>query len=60
MKQMSAGLILRVENTLAGDGSDLVAQLKFESLDDFEPVRVVEQVAPLSKLLEIRNQLHTL
>jgi len=56
MKQMTPGLNLRVENTLAGDGSDLDIQLNFQSMADFEPARVVAQVAPLSKLLEIRNQ----
>ena len=30
--------------------------LKFESLDDFSPDRVAEQVEPLRKLLELRRQ----
>jgi type VI secretion system protein ImpB len=35
-------------------------QLKFKSLEDFEPARVVEQVEPLRKLLETRNKLKDL
>jgi len=60
MRQMTPGLSIRVENTLAGDGSELGVQLKFESMDDFEPSRVVEQVEPLKKLMETRNQLRDL
>ncbi len=60
MRQMTPGLSMRVENTLAGDGSELGVQLKFESMDDFEPSRVVEQVEPLKKLMETRNQLRDL
>ena len=51
---------MRVENTLAGDGSELGVQLKFESMDDFEPARVANQVEPLKKLVETRNQLRDL
>jgi type VI secretion system protein ImpB len=60
MRQMTPGLNMRVENTLAGDGSELGVQLKFESMEDFEPARVVEQVEPLRKLMETRNQLRDL
>jgi type VI secretion system protein ImpB len=57
MARMTPGANLRVENTLKGDGSELPVQLKFDSMDDFEPGRVVEQVEPLRKLLETRNKL---
>lgn len=60
LKQMTPGLNLRVENTLAGDGSELGVQLKFESMEDFEPARVANQVEPLKKLVETRNQLRDL
>lgn len=60
LRQMTPGLNLRVENTLAGDGSELGVQLKFESMDDFEPARVANQVEPLKKLVETRNQLRDL
>jgi type VI secretion system protein ImpB len=60
MARMTPGLNLRVENTLKGDGSEMAVQLKFQSMDDFEPARIVEQVEPLRKLLETRNKLRDL
>lgn len=60
MRQMTPGLNMRVENTLAGDGSELGVQLKFESMEDFEPAQIVQQVEPLKKLMETRNQLRDL
>jgi len=60
MAAMTPGANLRVENTLAGDGSEMAVSLRFNSMDDFEPARVVEQVEPLRKLLETRNKLRDL
>jgi len=60
MARMTPGLNLKVENTLAGDGSQMPVQLKFNSMDDFEPGRVVNQVEPLKKLLETRDKLRDL
>ncbi len=60
MKRMKPGVNMRVENTLQGDGSEMAVQLKFESIEDFEPARVVEQVEPLRKLLDTRNKLRDL
>ncbi len=60
MTKMTPGLKLKVENTLKGDGSQMGAELKFNSLEDFEPAQVVEQVEPLRKLLESRNKLRDL
>jgi type VI secretion system protein ImpB len=57
---MTPGLEFRAENTLAGDGSEMAVKLKFSSMEDFEPSRVVEQVEPLRKLLETRNRLRDL
>ncbi len=57
---MTPGLNMRVENTLKGDGSEMAVQLKFHSMDDFEPANVVKQVEPLRKLLETRNKLRDL
>src|SRR5215471_5036347 len=52
MSKMTPGLNLKVDNTLAGDGSQMGVQLKFRSMDDFEPGQIVQQVEPLRKLLE--------
>jgi type VI secretion system protein ImpB len=60
MRQMTPGLNLRVENTLKGDGSEMAVQLKFASMDDFDPARVAAQVEPLKKLLETRDKLRDL
>jgi type VI secretion system protein ImpB len=49
-----------VENTLQGDGSEMGVELKFNSIADFEPARVAEQVEPLRKLMETRNKLRDL
>jgi type VI secretion system protein ImpB len=50
----------RVDNKLAGDESQLSVELNFKSMDDFSPEQVVQQVEPLRKLLEIRQQLSDL
>jgi type VI secretion system protein ImpB len=60
MKRMTPGLNIRVENTLKGDNSEMSLQLKFNSLDDFEPSAVARQVEPLKKLLETRDKLRDL
>ncbi len=60
MTRMTPGLNLRVENTLKGDNSELAVQLKFNSMDDFEPANVAKQVEPLRKLLETRDKLRDL
>ncbi len=60
MARMTPGLKMRVENTLANDGSEMAVDLKFNSMDDFEPGRIVQQVEPLSKLLETRDKLRDL
>lgn len=60
MSKIAPTLNVRVENTLAGDGSEMALALKFNELEDFSPGRVVEQVPALQKLLEARNKLRDL
>jgi len=60
MQRMTPGLNLRVENTIADDGTEMAVQLKFDSLDDFDPTNVAKQVEPLRKLLETRDKLRDL
>ena len=60
MKRMTPGVEMRVPNTLADDGSELAVKLKFSSIEDFEPAKIVEQVEPLRKLLDTRNRLREL
>lgn len=60
LARMTPGLNLKVENTLRDDGSEMSVQLKFSSMDDFEPAKVVNQVEPLRKLLDTRDKLRDL
>jgi type VI secretion system protein ImpB len=60
MAKMTPGLNLKVDNTLKGDGSQMAVDLKFRSIEDFEPGKVVDQVEPLRKLLDTRNKLRDL
>jgi type VI secretion system protein ImpB len=60
MARMTPGVKMKVDNTLADDGSQLSVDLAFKSMQDFEPGRIVQQVEPLRKLMETRNQLRDL
>jgi type VI secretion system protein ImpB len=60
MQRMTPGAEFKVDNTLAGDDSQMAVSLKFNSMDDFEPAAVVEQVEPLRRLLAVRNKLRDL
>jgi type VI secretion system protein ImpB len=60
MARMTPGLNIRVANKLADDGSEMAVQLKFNSIEDFEPARIAEQVPALKALLETRNKLRDL
>ena len=42
------------------DGSDIQVNLKFESMEDFEPGSIVQQVPALKALLDARNELRDL
>ena len=53
-------LTLKVDNKLTGDDSKLGVELRFKSIDDFHPERVVEQVEPLRKLVQARTSLSEL
>jgi len=60
MARMTPGVNLKVENTLADDGSEMAVDLKFNSMEDFQPEKIVEQVEPLKKLQDTRDQLRDL
>ncbi|MFN2564008.1 MAG: type VI secretion system contractile sheath small subunit [Gemmatimonadaceae bacterium] len=57
LKSAQPRLQFTTENKLNPDGSKIAVELKFESLDDFSPDRVAEQVKPLRELLELRTKL---
>jgi len=60
MRGMKPRLAYRVDNKLSDDNTQMAVELKFNSLEDFEPEQVVRQVEPLRKLLETRLQLQAL
>lgn len=60
MRGMKPRLAYRVDNKLSDDNTQIGVELKFNSLEDFEPEQVVRQVEPLRKLLETRLQLQAL
>lgn len=51
---------MKVENTLAKDGTEMSVSLDFKSMEDFEPQKIVEKVEPLKKLMDTRNKLRDL
>lgn len=58
LKGMKPRLTYAVDNKLEPDSEDKIGvELKFESFEDFTPERVAEQVDPLKKLMEKRQDL---
>ena len=57
---MKPRLAYTVENKMQDDGSKVGVELKFNSMDDFHPDSVVQQVEPLRKLVEARKKLSDL
>jgi type VI secretion system protein ImpB len=57
MKKIGPRLAFKVANRLSEDDTKLNVELRFESMDDFQPARIAEQISPLRKLLELRNSL---
>ena len=57
MDSTAPELNFKVQNTLKNDDSEIAVKLKFKSIEDFQPDKVAEQVEPLKKLLETREQL---
>lgn len=60
MARVAPGLKIKVDNTLADDGTQMAVDLKFKSMDDFDPAKVAEQVPALKAMLETRGRLRDL
>lgn len=60
MKKIGPRLAFKVPNRLSEDDTKLNVELRFESMEDFQPAKVAQQVTPLRKLLELRNSLANL
>ena len=54
---MKPRLAYTLDNKLQDDGSKMGVELKFKSIEDFEPDNVVQQIEPLRKLVEARKKL---
>jgi type VI secretion system protein ImpB len=57
MKKIGPRVAFRVPNRLSEDDTKLNVELRFESMDDFQPARIAQQITPLRKLLDLRNSL---
>jgi type VI secretion system protein ImpB len=60
MAGMKPRLSFSVDNKLQNDGSKIGVDVKFNSMEDFEPDNVVQQIEPLRKLVEARQKLSDL
>ncbi len=62
MQGMAPHLAFSVENKLSDDpqAGQLKVDLRFKSMEDFEPENVAKQVKPLRELLELRTKLSDL
>jgi type VI secretion system protein ImpB len=54
---MKPRLAYTIDNKMQDDGSKMGVELKFNSIEDFEPDNVAQQVEPLRKLVEARQKL---
>ncbi len=57
---MKPRLAFTTENKLQDDGSKMGVELKFNSIEDFEPDKLVEQIEPLRQLVDARQKLSDL
>jgi type VI secretion system protein ImpB len=57
MHKIQPGVSLKVKNTLADDDSEMKVDLQFNSIEDFEPHNIAQQIPALKKLLETRKKL---
>jgi type VI secretion system protein ImpB len=57
MKKIAPGIKTRVKNTMVEGDKEMNVELNFNSMEDFDPANLAEQVPPLKKLLETRTKL---
>jgi type VI secretion system ImpB/VipA family protein len=60
MSSIAPRLAFRAPNRLANDDSQLSVELRFDGMEDFDPVAVLNQVEPLRRLFEARQRLSDL
>ncbi|MGM3150736.1 type VI secretion system contractile sheath small subunit, partial [Escherichia coli] len=57
MEGVAPRAVYRVPNKISDDGGEFGVELKFNSIEDFRPEAVVQQIEPLRRLLESRTKL---
>ncbi len=57
LKSYNINLNTVVKNKLSDEDDDMAVSLKFNSLKDFNPDAIVDQIPELKKLVELRNAL---
>ncbi|MFH7766980.1 type VI secretion system contractile sheath small subunit [Acinetobacter sp. BSP-28] len=57
MQSLAPRAAFQVENTLTEEGGSMSVDLTFNSMTDFRPENVVQQVEPLQKLVQARERL---
>lgn len=60
LSKISPSLEMKVDNTIADDGTETPVELSFSNMEDFEPHKIVDQVPALKNLLDTRNKLRDL
>lgn len=60
MERLKPELKFKVDNVLSDEDKEFLVELGFNSMEDFEPGRIIEKVPMLKKLLAMRNQLDEL
>lgn len=60
MDSINPRLVFQVSNKLVDDDSKMNLELKFNHMDDFDPVAVLKQIKPLKQLYDARQRLSDL
>jgi len=60
MDSINPRIVFQVDNKLVDDDSKMNLELKFNHMDDFNPVAVLKQIKPLKKLYDARQRLSDL
>jgi type VI secretion system protein ImpB len=60
LEGMKPRLAFKVDNRMENDDTKIAVELTFNTLDDFHPERIAQQVEPIRKLVEARKKLYNL
>ncbi|MGV8073225.1 MAG: type VI secretion system contractile sheath small subunit [Syntrophobacteraceae bacterium] len=60
LEGMKPRLAFKVDNKLTEEDTKLAVDLRFKSMEDFQPERVADQIEPLRKMVEARQKLSDL